>query len=347
MAARKNPNYDLPKGHIDFRTYLSKILTQVHPDHSIGAKAMGQLNAIVYYIGKALADKAEVMTKTLGKKTITSREIQNAVRVVFPQELGKHGVSEGTKAVVRLEDGSTARGSMAKKAELRLSPKRVERFFRFSGTDPKQKFVTGSNLRLGSTATTYLAAVLEYFAGQLLNEAGDVTTAKKLKRITVSHLSTAVQENMELSTLMRDQKIRITGGGVLPFIREELKPERYANGKIKPSSSKKSTKSKSTTKGRKSRPGMAALRQVKHYQSLAGCHLFAKLPFERLIREYAQDMITDIKFSAGALRNIQLYIEAYLVGIFQKALAIAIHAGRETVSPRDIQLVRFVNGERV
>jgi hypothetical protein len=35
------------------------------------------------------------------KPTLTSREIQTAVRLVLPGELAKHAVSEGTKAVTK------------------------------------------------------------------------------------------------------------------------------------------------------------------------------------------------------------------------------------------------------
>lgn len=35
------------------------------------------------------------------KPTVTSREIQTAVRLILPGELAKHAVSEGTKAVTK------------------------------------------------------------------------------------------------------------------------------------------------------------------------------------------------------------------------------------------------------
>ena len=35
------------------------------------------------------------------RSTITSREIQTAVRLLLPGELAKHAVSEGTKAVTK------------------------------------------------------------------------------------------------------------------------------------------------------------------------------------------------------------------------------------------------------
>ena len=38
---------------------------------------------------------------SLARSTITSREIQTAVRLLLPGELAKHAVSEGTKAVTK------------------------------------------------------------------------------------------------------------------------------------------------------------------------------------------------------------------------------------------------------
>jgi hypothetical protein len=37
-----------------------------------------------------------------GKKTLTSREIQTAVRLLLPGALAQHAVMEGTKAVTRM-----------------------------------------------------------------------------------------------------------------------------------------------------------------------------------------------------------------------------------------------------
>lgn len=39
------------------------------------------------------------------KPTVTSREIQTAVRLILPGELSKHAVSEGTKAVTKFTTG--------------------------------------------------------------------------------------------------------------------------------------------------------------------------------------------------------------------------------------------------
>jgi histone H2B len=46
-----------------------------------------------------MADMFERLTKVTGRMTLTSREVQSAVRLVLPGELGKHAISEGAKAV--------------------------------------------------------------------------------------------------------------------------------------------------------------------------------------------------------------------------------------------------------
>jgi len=40
------------------------------------------------------------------KQTISSREIQTAVRLILPGELSKHAISEGTKAVNKVRPSS-------------------------------------------------------------------------------------------------------------------------------------------------------------------------------------------------------------------------------------------------
>lgn len=48
---------------------------------------------------KRLATEASRLAQYAGRATLTSRDVQNAVRLVLPGELAKHAISEGTKAV--------------------------------------------------------------------------------------------------------------------------------------------------------------------------------------------------------------------------------------------------------
>ena len=71
-----------------------------------------------------------------------------------------------------------------------------------------------------------------------------------------------------------------------------------------------------------------------------------KLPFQRLVREIAQDFKTDLKFQSSGLMALQEASEAYLVRLFEDAYLCAIHAKRVTLMPRDINLARRLRGER-
>ena len=74
--------------------------------------------------------------------------------------------------------------------------------------------------------------------------------------------------------------------------------------------------------------------------------LLRKLPFQRLVREIAQDFKTDLRFQSSAVLALQEAAEAYLVGLFEDTNLAAIHAKRVTIMPKDIQLARRIRGER-
>ncbi|XP_050899296.1 probable histone H2B.1 [Lathyrus oleraceus] len=84
-----------------YKIYIFKVLKQVHPDIGISSKAMGIMNSFINDIFEKLAAESSRLARYNKKPTITSREIQTAVRLVLPGELAKHAVSEGTKAVTK------------------------------------------------------------------------------------------------------------------------------------------------------------------------------------------------------------------------------------------------------
>ncbi|GFY54445.1 hypothetical protein TNIN_236841 [Trichonephila inaurata madagascariensis] len=84
-----------------FAIYIYKVLKQVHPDTGISSKAMSIMNSFVNDISSASPLNLPVWSPTKRSVTITSREIQTAVRLLLPGELAKHAVSEGTKAVTK------------------------------------------------------------------------------------------------------------------------------------------------------------------------------------------------------------------------------------------------------
>ncbi|XP_068693921.1 histone H2B, gonadal-like [Montipora foliosa] len=84
-----------------YAIYIYKVLKQVHPDTGISSKAMGIMNSFVNDIFERIAGEASRLAHYNKKSTISSREIQTAIRLLLPGELAKHAVSEGTKAVTK------------------------------------------------------------------------------------------------------------------------------------------------------------------------------------------------------------------------------------------------------
>jgi len=93
----------------------------VHPDTGISNKAMAILNSFVNDIFERIATEASSELPFLcqlhcfltvivelaaysKKSTISSREIQTAVRLILPGELSKHAISEGTKSVTKVRN---------------------------------------------------------------------------------------------------------------------------------------------------------------------------------------------------------------------------------------------------
>ena len=84
-----------------YSTYIYKVLKQVHPDTGVSSKAMSIMNSFVNDLFERIAGEASRLAHYNKRNTITSREIQTAVRLLLPGELAKHAVSEGTKAVTK------------------------------------------------------------------------------------------------------------------------------------------------------------------------------------------------------------------------------------------------------
>jgi histone H3/H4 len=83
---------------------LSQVLKQVHPDSGISKAGMAIMESLMNDCFERIAGEASKLSRYTKKPTVTSREIQTAVRLVLPGELAKHAVSEGTKAVTKFNN---------------------------------------------------------------------------------------------------------------------------------------------------------------------------------------------------------------------------------------------------
>jgi histone H3 len=132
------------------------------------------------------------------------------------------------------------------------------------------------------------------------------------------------------------QTARVSTGGKAPRKALALKAARKAQHKSTPGNG-------GAKKPHRYRPGTVALREIRKYQKSTEL-LLRKLPFQRLVREIAQDFKSDIRFQSQALMAIQEACENYLVLLFEDTNLCAIHAKRVTIFPKDIQLARRIRG---
>lgn len=214
-----------------FNIYIEKVLKEIHSDKGISGEAMVEMNnMIVFFIDKIMR-AVNKLTEQSEKQTISSKEIQTAVRLCLPGELAKHAVSEGTKAIVkfntkksnqpRKKEGVKSQGvSRSVLAGLQFPVARVESAY---------MRVLSRSKRVGAGAPIYLTAVLEYLAAEILELAGNAATSDKKIRIKPRHITLAVLNDEELKELLRGS---VLGGGVIPNIHSALLPRKKSKKQI-------------------------------------------------------------------------------------------------------------------
>ncbi|XP_004406434.1 PREDICTED: histone H2B type W-T-like [Odobenus rosmarus divergens] len=84
-----------------FATYFPRVLKHVHEGLSLSQEAVSIMDSFIKDTFERIAEEASRLARTTKHSTITTREIQTAVRLLLPGEIGKHAMSEATKAIIR------------------------------------------------------------------------------------------------------------------------------------------------------------------------------------------------------------------------------------------------------
>ena len=101
-TTRKGPRKNMMKSKAEtYSVYIYRVLKQVHPETGISKRSMSIMNSFINDIFEKISAEASKLVRYNKKQTLSSREIQTAVRLLLPGELAKHAVSEGTKAVTK------------------------------------------------------------------------------------------------------------------------------------------------------------------------------------------------------------------------------------------------------
>jgi len=215
-SRKKKANYE------SFASFTYKVLKQVHPDTGISRSATIMINRFVDELIRQVAQVVSELLLVSKHRTVDSRVVQAAVRIILPWDLAKHGVAKGTEAVVKYnssagktsaEKGTKGGHSRSFRAGILFPVRRVER---------KLRARVNGKVRSGGSAPVYFAAVLEYLVAELLELAGNAARAAKKSRIIPRHLRLAIGNDEELAQLARHYVLQ---GGVIPGIHSVLLPK--------------------------------------------------------------------------------------------------------------------------
>nr|XP_012423931.1 PREDICTED: late histone H2B.L4-like [Odobenus rosmarus divergens] len=81
-----------------FATYFPSVLRHVHEALSLSQEAVSVMDSFAKDMFEHIAEEASLLARSNKRSTITTRDIQTAAHVLL--EIGKHAVSEATKAVI-------------------------------------------------------------------------------------------------------------------------------------------------------------------------------------------------------------------------------------------------------
>ena len=208
MSTHKKKNTDT------YKTYIYRILKDVHPSAGITEKGMNVVNDLISKLFVQMKAESLKLVRLAKKQTLKSRDIMFATNLLLPGEIRKHAISELAKAITNYKSNEGG-GKMtrATRAGLIMGVGRIERHLRLN-----------NKVRISSTAAVAMAAVLEYVTAELLELAGNSAANSKKKRIIPRHLKLAIIGDEELSRLFRGATI--SEGGVRPFVHPALLPKK-------------------------------------------------------------------------------------------------------------------------
>ncbi|XP_031996569.2 uncharacterized protein LOC116459919 [Hylobates moloch] len=152
--------------------------------------------------------------------------------------------------------------------------------------------------------------VLKVFLENVIRDAVTYTEHAKRKTVTA----------MDVVYALKRQGRTLYGFGAMARTKQTARKSTGGKAPRKQLATKAARKSAPATGGVKKphryRPGTVALREIRRYQKSTEL-LIRKLPFQRLVREIAQDFKTDLRFQSSAVMALQEACEAYLVGLFE------------------------------
>lgn len=90
-------------------------------------------------------------------------------------------------------------------------------------------------------------------------------------------------------------------------------------------------------------PGTVALREIRRYQRSTDL-LIPRVSFRRMVREIMLDINAELRCQSSAVLAMQEASESFLVRLFSDTNMCAIHARRNTITVKDMELAQRICG---
>ena len=101
MARKTASLKNRKKNFQSFSLYIFKVLKSIANDIGISKKGMNVLNSLVTDMFERIALEGSKLVRYNNKKTLSSQDIQTAVKLLLPADLGSHAIMEASKAIAK------------------------------------------------------------------------------------------------------------------------------------------------------------------------------------------------------------------------------------------------------
>jgi histone H2A len=321
---------------LNYNTYLHKLVKASDFNVNLTKMVSNQVDSFIKMLSVMLSDMARQLATLAGRQTISVDDLTTACGILLPTNLCVECLDKATQAVDNFNVKTTGRITKAVRSGLNFPPHISEKFLRGNGL-----YTTN----VAHNSPVFMAAVLENITFRLLEATSLETREAKKKTMTVRHLVLGSSKNTDLNSLLRKLNVVWLGGGLEPFVNPALIPSKEKQTQLatKRRKARKGQQEQGTedNKVRKSLPGTRAMRLIKKYQKSVGL-LQRKEHFKRFVKEHASqiwDESEQLHYSAGVIEYLQLFVEDMLAQLFRQSVYAMVHAGRETVDVKDMQLV--------
>ena len=194
----------------DFKRFIGIMMKKLFSDvkiMKINKIVTSQLNQFLNLLISAICEKAKFLNQKKKVKTISTRTVQSAVRIIVPNGLDKYADNSGIQAILKYtksKDSSKERKGTQARAGLVLPVSRVSKFFK--------KY----NTRVNLLSSIYLTAVVEYITATIMADSGDFAVRNGKKMLDSRHLMIGIDRDDEYRELAESLCFGVVDGGVIP-----------------------------------------------------------------------------------------------------------------------------------